>query len=255
MNYNELFEELNELQNEEFNTIFIDKIMTIISKMRSIYYNDFLSKKNYNRALYDKMCLLINDILKNKLKELDDSLTNSNINDIISGIIGNHLFVQDIIKIEDYVFIEGTSSFNFDGKTKLLSVNNNLKDINSNEFSNCRENNYINSLIAKNLINKLVEIINLYFKTYFKIDEDVLSNNNGLITYNTPLFTIKLNKSLNDICDGIINNDVYNIEIAAINNGEVHLFDLGLGNDFYNIKEVNANIWKLSEINNKKKNK
>lgn len=252
MNYNELFEELNELQNEEFSTIFIDKIMTITSKMRHIYYNDFVSKKNSNRNLYNKMSLLINNILKSKLRDLDNRLSNNNINDIISGILGNHLFVSDILKLEDYVFIKGNSSFNFDNNDILLSVNSNLKDINSNEFSNCKENNYINSLISKNVVNRLIEIINLYFKKYFKINDEILSNKDGLITYNTPVITIMLNKSLDEICNGIINNDVYNIEIVALYNKEAYLFDLSLGNDFYNINEVNADVWKLSEIDNKK---
>ena len=32
-----------------------------------------------------------------------------------------------------------------------------------------------------------------------------------------------------------------------------HLFDLNIGSNAYNISEVDSNIWKLSEVNNKKK--
>ena len=51
---------------------------------------------------------------------------------------------------------------------------------------------------------------------------------------------------------GCTNDSMDNIEVIVMYNGEVHLFDLNLGINAYNISEVDSNIWKLSEINNKK---
>lgn len=252
MNYKEIVDELKELEAMDFDTQYIDKIMTIISKIRS-YYIKMVNKNDINNKLYNEIALRINTLLKIKIKELDNSLTNANINDMISGIIGNHMFVKDIMKLEDYVFIEGKSSFDFSNKDILLSVNSSLRDIASSEFYDCKNNNYVNSLIGKNVINRLVEILNRKFGEYFNINDNILSNIGNNVVYNTPVIKIQLNKTLDEICNGMINNDVYNIEVIVMYNGEVHLFDLNLGINAYNISEVDSNIWKLSEVNNKKK--
>ena len=252
MNYKEIVDELKELEDMDFDTQYIDKIMTIISKIRS-YYIKMVNKNDINNKLYNEIALRINTLLKIKIKELDNSLTNANINDMISGIIGNHMFVKDIMKLEDYVFIEGRSSFDFSNKDILLSVNSSLRDIASSEFYDCKNNNYVNSLIGKNVINRLVEILNRKFGEYFNINDNILSNIGNNVVYNTPVIKIQLNKTLDEICNGMINNDVYNIEVIVMYNGEVHLFDLNLGINAYNISEVDSNVWKLSEINNKKK--
>lgn len=252
MNYKEIVDELKKLEDMDFDTQYIDKIMTIISKIRS-YYIKMVNKNDINNQLYNEIALRINTLLKIKIKELDNSLTNANINDMISGIIGNHMFVKDIMKLEDYVFIEGRSSFDFNNKDILLSVNSSLRDIASSEFYDCKNNNYVNSLIGKNVINRLVEILNCKFGEYFNIDDNILSNIGNNVVYNTPVIKIQLNKTLDEICNGMINNDVYNIEVIVMYNGEAHLFDLNLGINAYNISEVDSNVWKLSEINNKKK--
>lgn len=252
MDYKEIVNELKELEDMEFNPQYIDKIITIISKIRS-YYINIVDKNDINNQLYNEIALRINTLLKMKIKELDNSLTNANINDMISGIIGNHMFVNDIMKVEDYIFIEGKSSFDFSNKDILLSVNSSLRDITSSEFYDCKNNNYVNSLIGKNVINRLVEILNRTFSEYFNIDDSILSNIGGSVTYNTPVIKIQLNKTLDEICHGMINNDVYNIEVIVMYNNEVHLFDLNIGSNAYNISEVDSNIWKLSEVNNKKK--
>ena len=251
MNYKEIVDELKELEDMDFDTQYIDKIMTIISKIRS-YYIKMVNKNDINNQLYNEITLRINTLLKIKIKELDNSLTNANINDMISGIIGNHMFVKDIMKLEDYVFIEGRSSFDFSNKDILLSVNSSLRDIASSEFYDCKNNNYVNSLIGKNVINRLVEILNRKFGEYFNINDNILLNIGNNVVYNTPVIKIQLNKTLDEICNGMINNDVYNIEVIVMYNGEVHLFDLNLGSNACNISEVDSNVWKLSEINNKK---
>lgn len=256
MDYKDLQIELNELQNEEFNLEFINRIMNVVAGMRQRYYTDLISKKSDDRKDYNEMAFSINNLLKNKLKEANEGFTNSNMNDIISAIVGSHLFVRDIIKLEDYIFIEGKSSFSFSNKFIMFSVNENLKDITSIDFLDClKKVNYINSSIGKNTIKRVVELLNSYLKDYFNHKDDILSNIGNNITYNTPIISIKLNKSLDDICHGIIDSDIFNIDVVVMYYGEVYLFDLKLGSDFSNITEVDSDIWRLSEVNDKKKQK
>ncbi len=199
------------------------------------------------------MAFSINNLLKDKLKEVNEGFTNSNMNDIISAIVGSHLFVRDIIKLENYVFIEGKSSFSFSNKFIMISANENLKDIASIDFLDClRKVNYINSSIGKNTVKRVVELLNAYLKNYFNHNEDIINNIGNSVIYNTPIISIKLNKSLDDICRGIIDNDIYNVDVVVMYYGEVYLFDLKLGSDFFDITEVESDIWRLSEVNNKK---
>lgn len=255
MNYNELYLELEELTDEEFNINFIRSIANILGKARNIYINNLKSNDVNNSVSYRQMIFMIDELLKSKLKELDVSLTNSNINNIVSGIEKDSLIIiNDIIKFDNYIFLEGTSKYDFSDKNYLILEDNNLKNISSSQFTNIYENsNYLDTQFGKNVIEMLTIQLNIFLKNYFGFKDNVLLNNYSNILVNMPCIEIYLNLDLNTICKKIINNEVCNVEMVYIfNDKDIHLFNVNIVYDSIVINEIDSEIWKLSD-NTKKK--
>lgn len=255
MTYEDLIKELEELNQDEFNIDFIYKITSILLKTKDIYLNDIRNMVPDKKDKYNQMIFYIDRLLKMKIKELDGSLSNSSINSIANGVETSSLIIDDILKIEDYIFMKGMPVFSFSNKKVLKLTDDKLKDITSSDFSNFyKKINYLSSYMGKNTIRRLVDILNKYLKDRFQLEEDALLYVDSDIIYCVPMINVYLNVDLNNICEKIINNQICNIEVVIThNNEEINLFNLNMGLDSFAIDEFDADIWKLSEQNSKKK--
>ncbi len=253
MDYNELYLEIEKIKNDEFNVDFINKASNILSKAGNIYINNLKVNISNNSTNYRQIVFMVDELLKDKLRNLNAGLSNGNINNIVSGIEKNSLIINDIIKFEDYIFLEGNLKYNFSDINYLLLEDNNLKKITSSQFSNIFDSsNYLNTQFGKNVIDMITIELNKYLKEYFDLKEDILINNYSNILIPYACTDIYLNMDLNSICKKIINNEVCNIEMVYIfNNQEIHLFNINIVHDNFSINEVNPSIWKLSD-NSKK---
>ena len=256
MCYNDLYLELEKLLDEPFSMEFIHKISNILFKVRQLYFADLKMSVTNSKEKYDQFIFLVDDFLKSKIKWINENLSNSEINNIANCVENCIYNINDILKIDNYILIKNSPTLSFSNKEFLTITDNNLKDISSDKFLGIYDSkkNYINSVYGKKVIENIINILNKYLKEYFNLNDNVLIYENGYINYNIPMMNVYLNVDLNTICENIVDNDISNIEVlTTYDSDEIHLFNLKLNMDKYFIEEINSDIWRLSEQNNKRR--
>lgn len=270
--YDKLNREINNLETEDFNYFkteihYEEQYVTKLLRKALVYYNKIYRLKDKKKELELENKLSI--IMKNKFKELNPSLSENVLEDILTCyqrgnicfpldilVLHNGVFIKEGI-IDDYGEISYTRTLMVEGRyfnifnEYFLFSDPSTPDFKLNEISN-EENKEISKFLSDS-INEVFqdEYLMPITRPLYELNSDrCFYGIRGLVS-NVKTLNIYINERYNNIANSIINKVECDFELYVKDNEEISVYIIHQlfkdNKPIWSIKKLDLSIWCLSE--------
>ena len=236
--------------------------LEVINELRELY-NNFKESKNKIplnddielKAKRNGFEFLMNEIRYTffyLIRENNLVASNGAIRRMESILDDKKIIINDLVTVNNHAFVLGENATNFSGEKNNYLFDEYLMEINDYLFvKHDFEKNYLDDKLL-GMLNILLEKINNELeKLDLSYDDErpklVLIDN--VIHYNKNNLHIYISNTLTEICDYYYGNGEMEAEMLVENNfNEYHTFEIKVRKGEIEVKEFDANVWKLSNI-------
>ena len=252
MNNTKLLQRINEL-GKELNIENICELKRLYNDLEQKVWNtDDKLKANGYIFLMREVSYTLFDMIKNE----NNISCNESIRKMVKALNIPGLMVNDLVSLNNHVFVVGESVRNFSRKQKAYLIDDYLNEMQDIVFNNEEKKLFSNEKIS--VINILLNALNAKMK---KLDSDCKNSypylfmEGNRVCYITPDLHIYLSNSLLDIANALLNGLTRNIEIVIEYNAiNYYILNMEICNYKYIIEEKEFDIWTLKDaIDSKKK--
>lgn len=244
------------------NTNLLQKINSIgnelsfdsIDKLKNLYYTlkfksfDFEDQEKRNASLFllDEMRYTLFDMLR----KANNISNNESVRKMVYLLDLPGIKVDDLISINNHVFIVGESIRDFSRKKYSYLVNDYLKEISNISFEECTTETLTSYKIS--VINKILDALNDYLNSLNSGEKSVMPYmymEDNKVYYNTPNLHIYSDTSLLDICYMIMFGKKGNVELMIEENAQnFYLINVKIMNNSLSFEEKENDLWTLQNF-------
>ena len=243
MKYKEIFNELDEIINSDFNMSDFRKLNKIWQNINYIYGGELLDQRLDAKSHYDIVKNKVNEVLYAKLKEKLDFE-----DEVINQLLAFTMFtekVEDLYVLDGIVIAKMKAYVHGEPKDILFFPGNNeFNNIATEKFNNL-DNNEFKTFLAQSLSNLIKPLI----KDRVDVDEALVMNNDTF-TYNVSDLNVYINSLLSNILSDNTGSKVHKILVTY--EDLIFYFDMKLRDNYIIISQNDFKIHSISEMLNQK---